>query len=386
MKLPLLLSLLLLTACSVNNQVPMAEYQQGLAKLPPVTVFFKRPDDDFRQACESFDRGSLLDHCYLNQLNLEKFYSELKAADVFENVLYANKDVGYQLLLSTARYHDEDAEELGSAVTAGLTLMIAPMIMTQHIKVNVALNWYGYALQQFEYELPLELRVSILNTQQDMERDIAKSIASHLLNDIQKGDYFSAAYLAQALQSSDYEAELQTPEVASNYQRDSIGYYHHPFQGAQLRYIHQSNNMDYIDVFVYPVRSPYWEQERKDLLAKEADHVKKDIELTHKELEFSDTAFNNYQFRRLPLAGGELELVYFENEYIDLLQNNNASKTYIMMLGDKFIKVRHTAIKGYSQQEEVDNFVTQLLNATKVPQESVFMAKLRKQWRDQGSL
>ncbi|WP_156820797.1 hypothetical protein [Dasania marina] len=386
MRYLLLLSSLLLTACSVTNQVPMAAYQQGLAKLPPITVFLKQPDDDFRKACEDFDRGSVLDHCDLNHVSLEKFYSVLKSADVFEDVLYANKEVGYQLVLSTARYHDEDAEELGSAVTAGLTLMIAPMIMTQHIKVDAGIYWYGYELGNFDYDLPIELRLSVLNTQQDIEGDIAKSISSHLLHDIQQGDYFSAGYLAHVLDSNNYEVELQTPEVANNYLRDGIAYYHHPYQGAQVRYIHKSNDMDYIDVFVYPVRSPYWQQDIVGLLEKEAANIRKNIVLTHQQLEFSDTDFSPDQLRHLPLANSNVEVLYFENEYIDLVQNTNASKTYVVLLNDKFVKVRHTAIKGYDDKKEVDAFVTRLINEVSVPEESVFMANMRKQWRDNSRL
>ena len=79
-------------------------------------------------------------------------------------------------------------------------------------------------------------------------------------------------------------------------------------------------------------------------------------------------------------------MLYFENEYIDLVQNTNASKTYVVLLNDKFVKVRHTAIKGYDDKKEVDAFVTRLINEVSVPEESVFMANMRKQWRDNSRL
>ncbi len=387
LKLSIIIFLLCtLVGCATTNQLTLAEYEVNAERmLPPVSVFLRRPSEVFRQKCEAFDNESFLNHCGLNRLDLGKFVTELKHPGVFKDVLYANKDVGYRILVTTGSYNSEGGKDLGSAAIAGATLMLAPIVMSANIKVDAALYWYDYELKRFQYDLPIEMRASLLSMDQDTDRDVAKSVASHILRDVQAGELFSAAFLAKTLKSSDYSSELLVPDRVADYFREGLQVYNHPFNGAMVRYIEDTAPADYIDVFVYPIRSAHWSDE-ENILAKEIENVKKDIELFNKENNMESYQLVNNEFVAFQAADKSINSLMFEGNYEDSLSNQYVTQTYLMIIKDKFLKVRHTALKGGVSRKNIEKFISQLLKGTAVPEESLFMAKLRKRWRDSEAL
>lgn len=384
---PLILIVTALTACSSVNELSMIEYNaEPQRRMPPVTVFLKRPSDEFRQDCEDFDKRSLLHHCQMHMVALEKLHQEFQNSGAFESVLYANNDTDYRLLITTARYNFEGGDDLGSAVLAGATLMLAPMVVSMDIKVNVGLYWHGVELDTFEYEIPFKQRLSLLTANQDHEADIARSVSSHILHDLQaRPQLFEPSYLARKLEATDYENSLRTPLDVGDYRRDFLYVFNHPFRGAQVRYVHPTNPDDYADLFIYPVRSAHW-QRPAELLEREAANVRKEMELVGRENGQGGPTFGADQPLRWELGTGELGLRYFEAEFTDPLENGYVSRTYLAIVEDKFFKVRHTAPLGQSDREEADRVVMGLLKTIQVPSESLFMAKIRRQWRDSGQL
>ncbi len=374
--------LLALVACSATNKMIVADYDIRIEKqLPTITVFLKRPTDDFRERCLNFDNASVLNHCQLNQLNLSKFATELKQSGLFEDVEYANKDIGYRLLVTTGTYNAEGGEDIGNALIAGATMMLAPIVVSTDIKVDAVLFWYGYELKRFQYELPFEERRSILTMGQDTERDIAKSIASHILRDIQSKKLFTANYLSKTIKSSDYENTLKAPKEMGNFFRQATVIYNHPFGGARMRYSRETSLSGHVDVFVYPIRSAFWQNEM-DILGKEVANIKKDIEWVNTENETKTLRMDDHEPITVSSTKGDINAVMFESEFLDSLSNEYLSQTYLMIMKDKFVKVRHTALKGGPSRKDINTFVNQLVDQITVPEESLFMARLRKNWRD----
>ncbi len=375
-----------LAACSSTNQMIIAEYEANPdIKIPPISVFRNSPSDVFYDECKDFDAKSLLHHCELNRLDLLKFSKQLKATSAFDDVLFADKDVGYRLLVTSGSYNFEGGEELGSAVVSGATLMMLPVVVSANIKLDVALYWYEYELRNFNYDIPLELRMSLFSMEQDTDVDIAKSVASHVVRDLQEEGLFSAEYLASKLDSSNYSDDLLLPDTAYDYSRQEKFIFNHPFRGAAVRYIADTPGDEYIDVFVYPIRSTRWD-DPADVLEKEASNVKQDIKLNATENELKNAWFGENQLKSLPANEGTVQSMMFESGFEDTLTNEFESQTYLMVFEDKFVKVRHTALKGGRTIKVIDKFVTELLNNIKVPEESLFMAKVRKRWRDSNAL
>jgi hypothetical protein len=381
-----LLTIIFSAGCATTNQMDIATFESNPnLKLPPISVFMKRPSDLFRGECSEFDNKSVLNHCELNNIDLGKFRDEVKSSGIFQDVFYADGDVGYRILLTTGLYNREGGGDLGSAVIAGATLMLAPMIITANVKVEASLYWYEYELKHFSYDLPMEIRASLLTMNQDTDQDIAKSIASHVISDIQKEDLFSPELLSQSIQSSNYKADLTTPDSVSEYTKAGLNIYNHPFFGVQVRYLNELFNTDYADVFIYPVRSPEWENQ-KTILDKEMTNIRKDIELSQKENQLTPLNYDEVKFIQMDYGTKKVPVLFFEHEYSDTLSNIFTSRTYLTIKKDKFLKIRHTFIKDDAQKSISYNFAKELFNKISVPDESLFMAKIRKQWRDKSIL
>jgi hypothetical protein len=377
---------LIVVGCATTNQVPVAEYaKETEATLPPITVFRQHPSDEFRERCETFDRDSVLQHCTLNKLDLGKFASELSATGAFEEVLYANREVPYQIRVSTAYYNTEGGDDLASAAFSGATMLLVPLIISADISVDASLYWHEFKLKELQYELPVEFRVSLLSMDQDGDRDVAKSIASYILRDLQTEDLLSAQYLATTLNSSDYFQGLSTPEQAGKYFKQQTIVYNNPLYGAYVSYGRDTLETDYIEVFVYPVRSGHWSDETSTL-QKEMENIRKDLDLFNKENSLQSLHVSDNEFVDLPHPNAPVTAIVFSNEVQDTLSNEYVSHNYLMIMQDKFLRIRHTSLRDAAPSEQVQNAVRQLVQESRVPPESLFLAKLRKQWRDSQAL
>jgi hypothetical protein len=377
---------LLLAGCATTNQVTVAQYKEPAGKkLPPVTVFYQQPSESFRRECEEYDRDSLLKHCQLNRLDLGKFASELSDTGAFEEVLYANQEVPYQIRVTTAYYNTEGGDDLASAAFSGATMMIAPMIISADIKVDASLYWYEFKLKEFRYDLPIEYRSSLLSMNQDTASDIARSIASHILRDIQAEDIFSAQYLTTALNSSDYQKDLSLPDQAGDYFLQETRTYDNPLYGAYALYGKDTQETDYMEVFIYPVRAGHW-SDNKGTIETEIQNIKKDAELFNKENALEILTQSETEFVAFPQPAATITAGEFESDVLDSLSNEYVTRNYLMIMEDKFFRVRHTALKGAASSADVQATVAQLVQDSTVPKESLFMARLRKQWRDTQAL
>ncbi len=373
--------------CSVTNEVPLAEYKTDFSqKLPPITVFYLKPPEDFRQECVGFDNQSFLHHCKLNTLHLNKFAQEVRRAEIFDKVLYTDSQTEYRILISTALYNFEEAEELGGIAVASATLFLAPATITQSVKVEAGLYWNHQLLKKMSYDLPMEFRASLLNPGQDSDEDIAKSVASHVIRDIQSEELYSPQYLASLLGSSNYSTDFDVPDEINDYILDGQFLYNNPLLGVQVRFVDESVSGDYMDIFIYPIRAGYWDDEM-GILNKEAVRAKKDIELLNKKNNLATRHIGENESRVWTFGNKKVSGLMFTSKYDDeVLSNEYSSQTYLAVINDKFIKVRHSSLKEWVEPTTVERFVEQLMSDIVVPEESIFMARQRKRWRDDLTL
>lgn len=373
--------------CATTNQVSLAHFVSNPdEKLPVVTVFLKTPTDQFSEDCQAFDSRSRQHHCHTNTLDLMKLRSHLQHAGVFEDVIFADDEVSYRLLLTTGIYNNDSGRKFGNALLSGATLTMLPLIDTQQIKVEASVYWYGFELQNYQYDIPFETRASLFSKQQDNADDIARSISSYIIRDLQESPVFTPQFLASKLESTRYDFGHMVPDQIGDYQHYTDYTFTHPFQGVQVRYLHTSRPADFVDVFIYPVRSPSWHEDKQALLKKEADDTRRDIEQAIENDEFTDLAFSDIQAQDWQLGARSERVISYEYEFTDLVINTFSSRTYLAIVEDKFIQLRHTALKGSVPEGEVEAVGRELLGKLVIPPESLFMARVRKQWRDHSPL
>jgi len=113
---------------------------------------------------------------------------------------------------------------------------------------------------------------------------------------------------------------------------------------------------DYIEVFVYPVRAGQW-LDKKSVLKKEIENVRKDMELFNKENALETLAPSDNTFTDFTSSDSTINVVTYDNHIMDGLSNEFDFQTYLMFLQDKFLRVRHTVIKDAVSNAEVERAV-----------------------------
>lgn len=378
---------LTLSGCATTNQLTLANFVADPDdKLPAITVFFKRPSEDFRRQCQLFDQQSLLHHCTINSIDLALLQQQFQQTGAFEDVSFADDEVDYRVLVTTGLYNLEGGDDLGSALVAGATLLMAPMITSMNIKVEASVSWFGQELERFHYDIPFEQRVSLFSTQQDTAGDMARSVVSHIVHDLQAEAVFTPRFLADRLQSSHYDIDRQFPQASGDYALYAGHIYTHPFQGVQVRYLHTLNTGDYIDVFIYPIRSVLDDHDADTLLRRESTNIHQDIEQAVAGQNFSDLSFTEDKSLLWNIGNHPTDIIRFQHEYTDAVINTFTSTTYIAMVEDKFVTLRHTTLKGTLSDQQTDSLSQSLLEAISVPPESLFMSRVRTHWRDNNTL
>ncbi|BFM13934.1 hypothetical protein R50073_01170 [Maricurvus nonylphenolicus] len=372
-----------LVGCSVTNEFQVATYETAVErKYPPISVFHSSPIESFVDECQTFDKASIMQTCNLRAVNLGAFQKALKNSGMFADVLYADRDVGYRIVLSSASYVKEDAADIGSAALAGATLLVAPVQVTSNIKVNASLKWHDVLLETVEVELPFTQKMSLLTMDQDHDADIAKSVSSFILKELQEKDAFRIGHVAEKLQSSNYDEDLILPEQLGSFIKEDFHWYDNPFYGYQTRYSHTDFLFNIVDVFVYPIRSADLTRSRH-LLKKEFDSLLEDIDLAEKEGFFRALSKGEPIAKRWHVGIQAYDIMKFSAHFLNQEDEAKVTFAYLFLLDDKYVKVRATFADNEQSIPDVDRLIQELIGNIKVPKESLFMARTRKQWRDQ---
>ncbi|GLS26035.1 hypothetical protein [Marinibactrum halimedae] len=373
--------LLVISGCATTNQFVVAQYNTtATEKFPNLSVFYQHPPKALRTFCEEFDQKSLLHHCSLNDIGLNKFHNALDDSQLFEGVYYANQDVDYKLLISTAHYNHEGGDELGQAVIAGATLMLAPVIVNTDIKVDASLTWNGQVIKHMQYDLPFTNNITLFTAQQDHKQDMATSVVSHIIRDFQQENLFSASLLYQKLDATDYTTAT-LPETTRHFIRSDHYQFHHPFNGLMTRYTHKTFEFDHIDAFIYPIR--HWDLNNDSfLLSEELDNYKREMEIYLKEAKFSE--LNIIEATQVSIENNNTKIpaAYLKATYQTDEQQSVTTILYIFRNKDKFVKVRSTYESEANLSDQVVTFSQELASRISVPDESLYMMKARKMLKE----
>ncbi|WKT61586.1 hypothetical protein Q2E61_05195 [Microbulbifer thermotolerans] len=374
----------LLGGCAATNKFSVVEYQQTMdAKFPPLAVFSKVPDGDFRQRCEAVNKESLLKQCSFNTIDYSQIYQELSQSGLFESVHLANDAVPYQLLISSAMYDKTSAVELGQAAVAGATLMLAPVNTSWEIHIDAALTWHGHLIRRYQYEIPFTSSVNLFSEHGSMDRDQARAVVSRLIADFQKDEALSPGVLYRSLEASNYETELHLPEAVGEYLANPLVMFRHPLYGAQARYEHKQFQFDFVDVFVYPIPSWEWVDE-KSVLARESLRVRKEMEYVEKEGQWKDLSLSDDTWKRWRRADQQVPVLELSGDFSTVADEARYhTYAYLFLLKDKFVKVRASFTGEGRGKKDVESFAREVLASIEVPDESRFMARVRKMWRDE---
>ncbi|MEE4186734.1 MAG: hypothetical protein V2J12_13295 [Gammaproteobacteria bacterium] len=374
-----------LAGCSMTNQFNVAAIAASTEPLAAVSIFRKSPSPDFRAECAEHDNDSILKYCVMQSVDLDLLYAEFENSGAFAEVLFADQDVPYQIAIATARYSEDDVAGMGNAVVCGATLLLTPCSVDMEYRVEAGVYWFGILIAELKYELPFEQNLSLFSLAENVDHDAAESIASHIISDIQKSRLLSDELRISTLKSSDYFVGLRAPDELGAYSRLSTEIYDHPLSGVKLRYQHTDDRVDRTDVFVYPVRSTTW-NESAVLLDMEAENVRSEIALFINETGSSEYIQRDSELWTLEAAGGPRKVLYFEGSYTDPQILDYVTRTYLAIVEDKFVKVRHTSLADSDTRNRTHEFAAAMISAIEVPGESIFMARVRQNWRSQGPL
>ena len=375
---------LLLGACATqptDDTSPLAE-----PDYPPISLFYKHLSDSLDHECRTFSEQSLLHHCVSNPFELRMLQQDLQHTGKFRDVLLADAEAQYQVHTSIAVLDQESGGELGNAALSGATLMILPLVMQKTLRAEIAVTWHQLPIKRYEYTVPFEYSASLFTPASSYDRKLTNLVSERLLADLQQENIFSGAYLMAALQASDYEHDLSVPDAVDEYFLDERHILNNPFHGAVLTFQHKQFAFDRAEVFVYPIRSTEW-QDTANISAREAEILRTELQQMAHQGQIQDLKLDAVQPLRWQLGDGkQYSGVYYNGSLTDLDGQNGRTATYIFTKGDKFVRVRAV----FPMQEDSfavqnpDDFVKALLKNIQPPAESVFMARLRQQRRQDG--
>ena len=372
---------IIMAGCAITNQYEVAEYEPLTEhRLPEISLFYKKASEGFYKECEDFNRSSTQKHCEINNVDLRSIRDAFQETELFERATLADQTADYKLLITTATYTHNTAEDGTSAYLAGATLLMAPISITQTIKLDVSLEWLGLEVDRRQIDIPFTRKISLLSLNQDTQQDIATSVSSHLLKHFQEEDVFSATLIAGRLESADYNIQLELPETLAPYIRDETHIYHHPLHGAQARYIHEVFDFEVMDVFIYPIRQTDWSDQRHSL-STEAQHFREELMVLQGEGEISNLKFQDEQYHLWSIGDHNLTVIHLPVEFKTGENINYTSHCYIFIKNDQFIKIRSSFSENTGEAPDVETFTKGIASTIKVPEESVFMAQLRHYWQ-----
>ncbi|MFA0811374.1 hypothetical protein [Microbulbifer epialgicus] len=378
-KILLCLVAIVVVGCATTNEFTIAEYTQQ--SLPSVALFAKTPEVDFEQRCNSFTGDSLLKYCHFDVVDYRELHRELANSDIFETVQLGNEEVPYQLLIASAGYVEEGVEEIGEAVIAGATMMLAPLTTTRDIHIDAMLTWHGLPLKRYQFEFPFTSKVNLFTPPGQAEQDLAKALAAKLIFQLQRDQVMAPEYLYKIIGASDYHQALILPESVGDYVSSPVVLASHPLVGAQVRYVHRQFQFDSVDVFVYPVPSWDW-QDPHSVQVREVGRVREEMALVEKEANWQALSLSDEISEVWKVRGKFIPVTRLSGYFLAPDGERFDTHTYLFLRKDKLIKVRASFAGVGRNRSEVEDFAKGLIGKADVPSESKFMVKVRENWRE----
>jgi len=380
---PLLLAAALATGCagSPNREAPGQLFAEPI--LPSVAVFPKPVTGELAELCVTYATSAQLRGCTREPFTLPELARWVGATGVFEAVHPRGRAPGYQLYIAHLLLYEETAGNLANAILSGATLTAVPLPCDMMLHAEIDLIWRGTRLRSDRYEIPWNRSncATLSKQRQEMQREaLISDLLQSYVDDVLATDAFAPHVLHAAIGSSNYLDDLAAPLEIGDWYLESRHLYHDPLLGMNLRYRHFDKLLDWMDVYVYPIRSSDLEDTAALMLA-ESLIVREEInDLAELGLIRNVIHEDNRAVQPAPegYPDGGLE---FRTHWLDEYDVAHESRTWLFRSDDKWIKLRFTT-EDADGELLLRDFVAQLVTDIRVPGESAWMANLRRRVAD----
>lgn len=376
----IMILLIIISGCASNNSAPVKAFDTSANyQLAPIAIFSNKVSTPLAQTCREFASQSSLNYCQTNQTNVRHYWQEFKESKLFNEVLLADEKTEYSIAIASTIKGKSSAESLSNAVLSGASLMLIPLIEEYKVKTEVSIYWRNVKIKQYAYTLPFINKVSLFSTSEEADKAFAKSLVSHVIADIQQDEILSTAYLTAFLRASDYQKDLKVPSQIANFELSGQYVYNDPLFGSVATYANQAYHNDKIDLYVYPIRKVDITDELL-LLNEEVNNIKDEFNSVAKNYQWTDINFSPPKALTVMHGKQSISGIYFQGEYIKERGEKSFTSVYLFKLKDKFVKFRASFPEKFITEQ-----ISQVFSQIDVPNESLFMKKLRQQGREKKS-
>ncbi|WP_157812696.1 hypothetical protein [Alteromonas sp. MB-3u-76] len=306
----------------------------------PVSAFSTYPSSLVVRQCEEntlTESAAENSACQEDIIAPDTFIDALRESSFFSSLHPYEEKSDYQLLI--ANVSNENAH------LAEITLQWRSMEIASHV-----------------------LQVNVPKISQNGKAHYAAELVAQWRDLAIKQNLFSASYLYQALDASNYERELVVPQTVGEFKKLDTQLYADPFSGAITRYVHPTYEEALLDIIVYPFTHKL--SKENNLLLNE--QLKADLEKTGeiaKAQELTLTLANPAApYKSKGEENGWRLGIAAQSEKSPTLY----ATTYVFRKHDKIIKIATTFPADFS-----DPLVDELMQNVDVPKESVLMRSIR---------
>ncbi|MDF2179689.1 hypothetical protein P2G88_15670 [Aliiglaciecola sp. CAU 1673] len=333
-KLMSVLALALVAGCTTTPEASKALTQN----LPALSFYYVPPGKTLLRQCQ--DMALAGEQCVGNTL----------ASSVYQKAL---QDSGKFPWVG----QDENTDYLLTLATAGTE-------KTPWLSAQMVLSWRGIPIQS--YILKRQPTYSAWTPEEASARLIER-----FLDQVNEDGLFSASFLANKLGSEDYEDDFHAPDRVSAFELKDKVIYNDPLQGSMLTYQDPQFGADRIEISVYPIPT----SDIKDtpaVLSSEANKLRANLNgfvERHKlpPLLMTENKPLSWHAKDKEYKG------YYVDAVIDSTDTDPFYAAYFFFVQeDKIVKFTTTFPASYAM-----DFVKETLPQMQVPQESVFLSKLR---------
>ena len=353
------------------NQVTL-NYSSG---NPSITLFTSPPSAKYLDSCQDHGRGSTMNTCQFNLFDFGYVTNALEESGAFKNVSVGDRNEDYAVVFSHLLSGKESVGDIAKAAIAGATLLLVPMSWDFAVTAEVRVLWRDFEIKAYEYIFPLVQKISLFSDPNAADKNYANKVASLFLPDMTNDRVFSSGFLYESLGASDYLEDLSHPETIEDFRFYSENNFHDPFLGTRINYLHSPTGIAY-DVFIYPVRDTNWDDETK-VLSSELEIAMNELRLVAKERGRDDILLGDPSTQTLSDGRRLVGCSGMWNENGIEMQ----TEILIYLAEDKFVKLRVSAAAGV--ELDAYGFINALSNEMAVPEESLFMARLRQRIRQE---
>lgn len=365
-----LLVCLFLVGCSIKP-APEASYNTNIEqRFPPVSVYQSPPSQQLVEQCDAYKKA-ISQSCNIRTFALERYQQSLNDSEMFDQALIADPNAEYKIAIATVLLHQDELGDIPKGLLSGMTLMLVPLTEEQEVRAEVSVYWHKLKIKQYDYQLPYVSQISLFNKGDEEQQTFSRLLTSHFIADAQRDNVFSSQYLSYVLDATDYQRSLIVPEQIGNFKLVNQYIFRNPLLGAISTYIDPDFANDKIDLFVYPIPRPRYENYAQNLPL-ELQRIKEELATVGQEQHWQELHFSNDTPIKAGTSEHPLAGLSSVGTYRNQLGEESYTSIYLFADKDKFIKFRATFPEQFITPQ-----IRQSLARISVPEASTFMTKLR---------